>query len=313
MKVLVTGGAGFIGSNVVDEFVRQGWEAAVVDDLSSGNRGNLNPSARLYQLDIRDAKLSEVFEREKPDIVSHHAAQISVRRSVEDPFHDAMINVLGSLNVIANCARYGVKKLIYASSGGAVYGEPVYLPCDEKHPVDPLCPYGLTKHTPEHYLFMYRQLYGLNYTVLRYPNVYGPRQDPYGEAGVVAIFTEQMLRGEQVVINGTGEQERDFVYVADIVQSNILSVNAGDGGTYNIGSGIGTSVNQIFDDLRQIIGYARSPVHGPPKAGETFRIFLDATKAAEELGWRPETTLREGLTRTVEYFQRLRAGGRSSA
>lgn len=305
MKILVTGGAGFIGSNVVDEFVRQGWDTVVVDDLSSGNRRNLNPSARLYQLDIRDAKLAEVFEQEKPDIVSHHAAQISVRRSVEDPFRDAMINVLGSLNVIANCAKYGVKKLIYASSGGAVYGEPVYLPCDEKHPVDPLCPYGLTKHTPEHYLFMYRQLYGLDYTVLRYPNVYGPRQDPFGEAGVVAIFTEQMLRGDQVVINGTGEQERDFVYVADIVRSNILSIDAGSGGIYNIGSGIGTSVNQIFDELRQITGYAHRPVFGPPKAGETFRIYLDATKAAEELGWRPETALRDGLARTVDYFRGL--------
>ncbi|MGQ9674191.1 MAG: NAD-dependent epimerase/dehydratase family protein [Chloroflexota bacterium] len=305
MKILVTGGAGFIGSNVVDEFVRQGWDTVVVDDLSSGNRRNLNPNARLYQLDIRDDKLAEVFEQEKPDIVSHHAAQISVRRSVEDPFRDAMINVLGSLNVIANCAKYGVRKLLYASSGGAVYGEPVYLPCDEKHPVDPLCPYGLTKHTPEHYLFMYRQLYGLDYTVLRYPNVYGPRQDPFGEAGVVAIFTEQMLRGDQVVINGTGEQERDFVYVADIVRSNILSINAGSGGIYNIGSGIGTSVNQIFDELRQITGYARRPVFGPPKAGETFRIYLDATKAAEELGWRPETALRDGLVRTVDYFRGL--------
>lgn len=303
MKIVVTGGAGFIGSNVVDEFVRRGWDVVVIDDLSTGNVNNVNPKATFYQVDIRDEKLAEVFERERPDVVSHHAGQISVRMSVQDPLRDASINILGSLNVIDKCAKVGVKKLIHVSSGGAVYGEPVYVPCDEKHPVDPLCPYGATKHAPEHYLFMYRQLYGLNYTVLRYPNVYGPRQDPFGEAGVVAIFTEQMLKNEQVVINGTGEQERDFVYVGDIVQSNVLSIEAGDGEIYNIGSGVATSVNQIFEELSRITGYKRPPVYGPPKAGETFRIYLDASKAARELGWRPGVGLREGLTKTVEYFR----------
>jgi len=303
MKILVTGGAGFIGSNVVDEFVRRGWEVVVVDDLSTGNAENLNPKARFYQMDIRNAELAEVFEREKPDIVNHHAAQISVRISVQEPLRDASINVLGSLNIIENCVRFGVKKLIYISSGGAVYGEPVYLPCDEKHPIEALCPYGVTKHTPEHYLFMYRQLYGLNYTVLRYPNVYGPRQDPFGEAGVVAIFIGQMLRNDQVVINGTGEQERDFVYVGDVVESNVLSVEAGDAGIYNIGSGIGTSVNRIFQELASITGYTRPPVYGPSKEGETFKIYLDASLAASELGWRPKTALREGLVKTVEFFR----------
>lgn len=311
MKIMVTGGAGFIGSNVADEFVRLGWDVVVVDDLSTGRRENLNAAARFYQMDVRDPELAKVFAAERPDVVSHHAAQISVRASVQDPLHDASINILGSLNVIENCAKFGVKKLVYVSSGGAVYGEPVYLPCDERHPVDALCPYGVTKHTPEHYLYLYRELYGLNYTVLRYPNVYGPRQDPFGEAGVVAIFSQQMLSGEQVVINGTGEQERDFVYVSDIVDSNVLSIEKGDGGIYNIGSGVGTSINQIFQELSRITGYARPPVYGPPKPGETFKIYLDATKAANELGWRPKISLRQGLTRTVDFFRARRDDGES--
>ena len=310
MKIMVTGGAGFIGSNVVDEFVRLGWDVIVVDDLSTGRRENLNAAATFYQMDVRDPELAKVFQAEKPDIVDHHAAQISVRMSVQDPLRDASINVLGSLNVIENCVKFGVKKIVYASSGGAVYGEPVYLPCDERHPVDALCPYGVTKHTPEHYLYLYRQLYSLNYTVLRYPNVYGPRQDPFGEAGVVAIFSEQMLGGEQVVINGTGEQERDFVYVGDIVASNVLSVEKGDGEIYNIGSGIGTSINQIFQELSRITGYTKPPVYGPPKPGETFKIYLDAARAAKELGWRPRVSLQEGLSRTVDFFREWRSNGR---
>ncbi len=303
MKILVTGGAGFIGSNVVDGFVDRGWDVVVVDDLSTGSEKNVNARARLYRVDIRGSDLADVFERERPDFVSHHAAQISVRNSVQDPLYDASINVLGSVNVIATSVKYGVKKLIYASSGGAVYGEPVYLPCDENHPVDALCPYGVTKHTPEHYLFLYRQLSGLNYTVLRYPNVYGPRQDPYGEAGVVAIFSEQMLRGDQVIINGTGEQERDFVYVGDIVTANLAAIEAGDGGIYNIGWGIGTSINQVFAEMKQITGYEKEAVFGPAKLGETFKIYLDASKASRELGWRPQVSLTEGLTKTVDYFR----------
>jgi UDP-glucose 4-epimerase len=303
MKILVTGGAGFIGSNVVDGFVSRGWDVVVADNLCTGNKKNVNPKARLYEVDIRGPELADVFERERPDFVSHHAAHISVRNSVLDPLYDASINILGSINVIANSVKYEVKKLIYVSSGGAVYGEPVYLPCDENHPVDALCPYGVTKHTPEHYLFMYRQLSGLNYTVLRYPNIYGPRQDPYGEAGVVAIFSEQMLRGEQVVINGTGEQVRDFLYVGDVVTANLASVEAGDCCIYNLGWGIGASINQIFAEMKRITGYGRDAVYAPAKAGETFKIYLDASKAARELGWRPRVRLAEGLTETVDYFR----------
>src|SRR4030067_347000 len=225
MKGLVTGGAGFIGSHVVDALISAGYEVVVVDDLSTGNLANLNPAATFYQMDIRSQQLAEVFEKERPAYVDHHAAQMDVRRSIADPLFDAEVNVIGSINLIECCRRYGVKRLIYISTGGAVYGEPEYLPCDEAHPINPICPYGASKHTVEHYLFMYQQNYGLEYNVLRYPNVYGPRQDPHGEAGVVAIFTGQMLDDKQVVINGDGEQPRYFVYVEGCAQANRLAMN----------------------------------------------------------------------------------------
>lgn len=303
MKILVTGGAGFIGSNVVDAMIEAGFEVVVVDNLSTGHEENVNPRAKLYKVDIRSAELEEVFQQERPDFVDHHAAQISVRISVQKPMEDAQINVLGSLNVIECCQKYGVKNLIYISTGGAVYGEPVYLPCDESHPVNPICHYGATKHAPEHYLYLYRQLYGLNYVVLRYPNVFGPRQDPLGEAGVVAIFIGQMLRGEQVIINGSGEQERDFVYVGDCVRANLLALERGDGEIYNIGCGRGTSVNEIYAKLKEITGYTLDAQHGPPKAGETFKIYLDATKAERELGWKPLVSLDQGMRQTVDFFR----------
>jgi len=309
VKILVTGGAGFIGSHVADAFVGEGHDVVIVDDLSTGRRQNLNPKARFYEMDIRDPKLDEVFAQEKPDVVDHHAAQMSVRISVQDPLRDADINIRGSLNILENCVKHQVKKVIYISSGGAAYGEPVYLPCDEKHPVNPLCQYGVTKHTMEHYLYLYNQIYGLDYTVLRYPNVYGPRQDPLGEAGVVAIFTLQMLKGEQAIVNGTGEQVRDYVYVADVVSANLIALGNGSGNIYNLGLGVGISVNEIFDRLKAITAYQRERAHGPAKAGETFKIYLDATKARKELGWAAAVPLQEGLERTVEYFrtQELRA------
>ena len=283
MKVLVTGGAGFIGSHVADLCIEKGYEVVIVDDLSTGRRSNLNPNAKFYELDIRSPQLREVFEQERPDFVNHHAAQMDVRRSVAEPILDADINILGSINLI-ECARsYDVKKFVYISTGGAVYGEPVYLPCDEAHPIDPICQYGASKHTVEHYLYMYHVNYGLNYTVLRYPNVYGPRQDPHGEAGVVAIFAGQMLSGEQVVINGDGEQERDFVHVADCARANLLALTTDNNGIFNIGTGIGTTVNQIYTVLNEITGYKKDAVHAPPKLGETKKIYLDATKARESL------------------------------
>lgn len=303
MRVLVTGGAGFIASHVVDALITAGHDVAIVDNLSTGRRQNINPKARFYEVDIRSAALAEVFAQERPEVVNHHAAQMDVRRSVADPIYDADVNILGSLNLLELARQHRVRKIVYISTGGAVYGEPVYLPCDEAHPVDPLCPYGATKHTVEHYLFMYRQNYGLDYTVLRYPNVYGPRQDPHGEAGVVAIFAGQMLSGQQVTINGSGEQERDFVYVGDCVRANLLALDTGSGQIYNLGWGAGVSVNDIFRHMKDITGYGLEPVYGPPKLGETFKIYLDASKARRELGWKPEVTLRDGLELTVAYFR----------
>ncbi len=304
MKVMVTGGAGFIGSHVVDGYVARGWDVIVVDDLSTGHRSNLNPKATFYEVDIRSPRLWEVFEQERPQIVNHHAAQMSVRNSVAAPLFDAEVNILGSINLLECARKVGVERVIYISSGGAVYGEPVYLPCDEAHPVDPICQYGASKHTVEHYLHMYRVNYGLEYVVLRYPNVYGPRQDPNGEAGVVAIFAGQMLAGDPVVINGDGEQERDFVFVGDCARANLLAADPKvESGIYNLGSGRGTSVNAIFESMREATAYSLPPRHGPAKLGETRRIFLNADKARRALGWSPQVELSDGLTETVEFFR----------
>lgn len=306
MKVLVTGGAGFIGSHVVDEYLAEGYEVVVVDDLSTGRLSNLNPAAKFYQLDIRSPALGEIFESERPDYVNHHAAQMDVRRSVAEPIFDADVNILGSINLLECARKSQVKRFIYISTGGAVYGEPEYLPCDEAHPINPICQYGASKHTVEHYLYMYGENYGLDYVVLRYPNVYGPRQDPHGEAGVVAIFTGQMLAGDPVVINGDGEQQRDFVYVGDCARANLLATRTENRNTiYNLGFGRPTSVNEIFSALKSITNYRREPVFGPAKIGETRRIYLDATKAQQELGWTPTVTLEEGLGQTVAYFSRV--------
>ena len=303
MKVLVTGGAGFIASHVVDALLDADYQVVVVDDLSTGRAANVDPRATFVQMDIRDSRLAEVFAAERPDFVNHHAAQMDVRRSIVEPVFDASVNVLGSINVL-ECARAaGVKRIVYISTGGAAYGEPEYLPCDESHPVNPICQYGASKHTVEHYLFMYQANYGLNYTVLRYANVYGPRQDPHGEAGVVAIFIGQMLRGDPVVINGDGEQVRDFVYVGDCARANLLALTAGRNGIFNLGSGRGTSVNEIYRGLKDLTAYRNEARHGPPKLGETRAIYLDAAKAGRELGWTPTVTLDAGLAATVDYFR----------
>jgi UDP-glucose 4-epimerase len=311
---------------VVDALIEEGHSVVVVDDLSSGKREHVHHDAKFHQLDIRSPDLERVFAEERPEVVNHHAAQVDVRVSTADPIFDADVNILGSLNLL-ECARsHGVEKLIYASTGGAVYGEPTYLPCDEDHPVEPICPYGISKLAVEHYLYLYRQSHGLEYTILRYANVYGPRQDPFGEGGVVAIFARQMVEGEQVVINGSGEQERDFVYVDDIVRANLvamerghgetynlgrgvgtsvneLAMERGHGETYNLGRGVGTSVNELFATMQQMTGYAEEPVHGPPQPGETFKIYLDAGKARGGLHWESEVTLEEGLRRTVDHFR----------
>ncbi len=303
-KILVTGGAGFIGSHVVDLFLAQGYEVVILDDLSTGRASNLNPKAKFYQTDIRSPEVRDVFAAERPDFVSHHAAQAEVRRSVAEPLFDASVNILGSINLIECAREFEVKHFVYISSGGAAYGEPKQLPCTEEHPVDPICPYGATKHTVEHYLYMYHANFGLNYTVLRYPNVFGPRQNPAGEAGVVAIFTGKMLAGEPVIVNGDGEQTRDFVYVGDCAYANYLAVTvAHRPGIYNLGWGRPTSINEIFFALAKITGYSCPIQHGPAKVGETRHIYLDATKAGRELGWTPTLTLEEGLEKTVACFR----------
>lgn len=308
MRILVTGGAGFIASHVVDTYIAAGHDVAIVDDLSTGHRENLNPAARFYELDIRDPALADVLARERPEVINHHGAQMSVRVSVDDPLRDASINVLGSLNLFECARQAGTRKVIYISTGGAAYGEPHYLPCDEGHPIDPLCPYGISKHTPEHYLALYRRLYGVDFTVLRYPNVYGPRQDPFGEAGVIAIFAGQMLRRERVIINGAGEQERDFVAIHDITTANLAALSRGDGEIINLGSGRGVSVNEIFAALAEITGYRQPPLFGPAKSGEVFKIYLTGGKAFNLLGWKPTVSLDTGLAETVAAMAPLPAG-----
>lgn len=312
MKILLTGGAGFIGSHVADAYINQGHEVVIVDNLSTGRRENLNPQARFYEVDIRDFEALEgIFQKERPEVVNHHAAQASVVISTEDPAEDARTNILGTLHLIELARRHGVRLFIYVSSGGAVYGEPRYLPCDEKHPVNPLSPYGVSKHAPEHYLYLYGLNYGLEYVILRYGNVYGPRQDPYGEAGVVAIFSERMLRDEPVYIYGDGEQHRDFVYVGDVVDFNLRVLDPSGlgslqdplGRVYNVGTGVGTTVNRIAAELASLTGYRRKPIYTDPRPGEVYRIHLDITKARRELGWEPRVPLREGLARTVEYYR----------
>lgn len=303
MKVLVTGGAGFIGSHVVDLLIEHGHEVVVVDNLSTGRVENLNPKARFYHLDVSDPNLERVFAREKPDCVNHHAAQASVPFSLAEPVKDAQINILGSINLLALSQRFSVSKFIYVSSGGACYGEPQYLPVDEAHPVNPLSPYGASKHAFEHYLYLFGVNYGLDYTVLRYANAYGPRQDPYGEAGVVAVFASKMIKGESPVINGDGLQERDFVYVGDYARASLVALNRGTGQVFNLGSGVGVSVNQAFEKLKEITGYVGPEIHGPAKLGEIFKIYLDASKARRELGWQPAVSLETGLTETVKYFR----------
>ena len=308
MKILVTGGAGFIGSHVVDAYLEAGHEVHVADDLSRGKPENLDGWAVLHVVDVRDARLSDLLAAEQFEVVNHHAAQIDVRRSVEDPLHDAGINIVGSLNLLQAAARTGVSKVIYASSGGAVYGEPRYLPADEGHPIEPVSPYGLSKYVVELYLRQFAASHGLRYTVLRYPNVYGPRQDPLGEAGVVAIFSQRMLAGEPISIYGTGEQERDFLHVSDCGRANVMALNEGDGETLNLGTGAGTSINDLFRLMAGITGYELEPVYRPPQPGETMRMALSYERARRTLGWQPSLSLEQGLQQTVAAMARSPAG-----
>jgi UDP-glucose 4-epimerase len=303
MKILVTGGAGFIGSHIVDTFINAGFDVSVIDNLSTGNEKNLNPKAKFYKADICDKNISEIFAKEKFDIVNHHAAQMDVRYSVKDPTFDANTNILGTINLLQNSIQNGVKRFMFASTGGAVYGEQEYFPADEKHPTNPLSPYGISKLSVEHYLYFYKVQFNLNYTILRYANIYGPRQNPKGEAGVVAIFTSKFLKGEQPIINGTGEQTRDYVFVRDVAKANLLTHNLNKSEIFNIGTGKETSVVQLFTMLRKIIGKDVPERHGSQAPGEQMRSVITSDKIYKEINWRPSITLPEGLHNTVEFFK----------
>ena len=302
MKFLVTGGAGFIASNIVDRLIEEGYEVVIVDNLSTGKKENLNPKAKFYELDIRDPELDSVFEAEKPDYVSHHAAQISVVVSAREPIFDAQTNILGSLNVIGLATKHKVKKIIYSSTGGALYGEPEYLPADENCPIKPLTPYGVSKFTVEKYLYLYGVNYGLNYTILRYANVYGPRQDPHGEAGVVAIFTQKMLNGDRPTIFGDGTAIRDYIYVGDVVEANVLAISKGDRDYFNIASSVPSDVNKIFRLLKKESGFPDEPIYAEKRLGEVYKIYLTNDKAREVLGWIPKVDLENGIKQTVAYY-----------
>lgn len=305
MNVLVTGGAGFIGSHICDRLLEYGHRVCVVDNLSTGRRENVPAGAILYQIDLRDEALDQVFGIERPDVVFHQAAHANVTESVRDPKYDAWVNIGGSLNLLSCCVRHKVGRVIYASTGGALYGEPEYIPADENHPIRPLSPYGISKYAVEHYLRLHRELHGLAYVVLRYPNVYGPRQDPKGEAGVVAIFCSQLLAGQRPIIFGDGTKTRDYCYIGDIVEANILALNGPESGVYNLGRGIEVSDLEIFETVREAVGCTVAPKFAPVRPGEVRRIALDASRAKCELGWGWRVDLAEGVTESVRFYRDL--------
>jgi UDP-glucose 4-epimerase len=302
-KILLTGGAGFIGSHLAEAFLRQGHEVAVVDNLSSGRREQVPTGAQFYPYDIQSQETFDLIGRWRPQVLVHHAAQMSVRLSVEDPVMDARENILGSLNLFQAAARIGMEKTLFASTGGAMYGDQAPVPAREEDMALPECPYGVAKLAVEHYLHFYQREYGITPISLRYANVYGPRQNGLGEAGVVAIFIEKFLAGEQLLINGDGLQTRDFVCVEDVVAANLAALDYHRAGVFNIGTGRETDILMVYRQLQGIIGSPRGPAHGPAKPGEQRRSALDSTRARKLLDWQPRLTLAEGLARTVAAFR----------
>jgi UDP-glucose 4-epimerase len=302
----VTGGAGFIGSHVVDRFLEAGHDVAVLDNLRTGARKNVNPAATLYEADIRDRDaVAKVFADFAPEIVDHHAAQSEVPRSVADPVYDAEVNIAGSVNLLKASADNEVRKFIFISTGGALYGEPDVIPAPETHRIEPLSPYGTSKCCVEQYLGTFKRTFGLDYTTLRYSNIYGPRQDFMAEEGrVVAIFASRMIGDRPLTIDWDGEQARDLLYVSDTAEANLSALERGSGEAYNVGTGVAVTVNEVFRQLKEITGYKREPGHGPKREGDVRRIALDCSKAARELGWRPKVSLKDGLRQTVDYFRR---------
>lgn len=300
--ILVTGGAGFIGSHIVDKLIENGDNVIIIDNLSTGKEENINKKSIFYRKDIRDKSIEEIFKVERPEYVIHHAAQIDVQQSIKNPVLDGDINILGTINVLENCNQYEVKKIIYASSAG-VYGDPEYLGIDEKHRVKPISNYGISKLTPEHYIKVYSQMYGIKYTILRYANAYGIRQDPRGEGGVVSIFMDKMFDKENPIIFGDGSQTRDFIYVDDIVEANILSLHKGDNEILNIGTGNATSVNDLFNAMNKIIGYNLRVDYARSRKGDIIHSYFNITKANNILSWSPKYSLEKGLYKVINYYK----------
>lgn len=303
MNILVTGGAGFIGSHIVDRYIAEGHNVFVVDNLSTGFEKNINNEAKFFLLDIYKDSFDKLFEKNQIDIINHHAAQIDVRKSVDDPKFDSQINIEGSLNLFQSAVNYGVKKIIFASTGGAIYGEQEQFPADENHPTKPLSPYAISKLAVEKYLYFYKKSHGIDYVILRYANVYGPRQNPHGEAGVVSIFCEKILGNKQPVINGNGKQSRDYVFVDDIVNASVLALGLKTSELINIGTAIETDVNYLFDYINRFFGSKFKEVHSDPKMGEQIRSVITFNKAKELLKWKPNYNIDEGLKKTCIWFQ----------
>ena len=302
MKVLVTGGAGFIGSHIAETYIAAGHTVSVVDDLSAGKREYVPAGAAFYQMDIRNPELGRVFEAERPEVVNHQAAQVSVPRSIADPMENTSVNVAGLVNVLEQARRQQVRKVVFASSC-AVYGDPEQLPIREEHPILPLSPYGQSKWTGEHYLQLYRQMYGLEFTALRYANVYGPRQDPFGEAGVITIFVERMLADKSVTIYDDGEQTRDFIFVGDVAVANLRALDRGDAGVYNVSTGHAVTINRLYQMLSELAGYHHDPQHAPPRPGDIRHSVLEPARAMRDLDWQPATPFEQGLAQTIRFFK----------
>jgi UDP-glucose 4-epimerase len=305
LKVLVTGGAGFIGSNIVDILIENGHEVCIIDNLSHSKRNNINDKAKLYKMDIRDKNVVRVFSVEKPEILIHHAAQISVTNSINDPCNDASINIIGSLNLLEAAKETKVKKIIYPTSA-AIFGEPDYLPIDENHPLNMNCGYGVSKHTVEHYLKIYKAIYGIDYISLIYSNVYGPRQDTGGEGGVVAIFCEKILSGIRPVIYGSGNQTRDFVYVKDVAKANLAAMNSKKTGVFNVCNGNRLSINELFNKINFLLNKDVEPIYEQERTGEIRHSCMSYKKISNEIGWEPDFDIHKGLEETLNYYIRCK-------
>jgi UDP-glucose 4-epimerase len=303
MKILVTGGAGFIGSNLADALIAQGYHVSIIDNLSTGKRQNVPEKAEFFELDISSPVVEKIFKDNKFDFVFHMAAQMDVRKSVENPKNDAEINILGGINLLQLAAKYKIKKFIFSSTGGAIYGEQEEFPASEDHAENPISPYGISKLAFEKYLFYYNFQHHLSYITLRYANVYGPRQNSEGEAGVVAIFCKKLLKGEKAIINGDGGQSRDFVYVDDVVAANLLAMQFRGSMTFNVGTGIETDINTIFDLLKKATGSAQERINLEPKPGEQRRSCITNDKIKKFLGWSPSVGLDQGITQTAAFFK----------